>query len=213
MAEAPTLTIDCPTCQQPLGLRKNLVGSVVQCKKCGASAQVGDDGRIKSGAKSTTPGAPSLETASSAELPALLDWLEDLFIKMIRGIFKFTIIHVPCEVYRALVRWSPTLVRIIRVTILGVIWLLLATAPLLWALFHQQMMNRFGRDGLNEPVWYYAHRLACDTLAYTYTGFAVAGSGWGVVYIKRLRRQLREKSLADREQRGVNRAPSKNQHR
>ncbi|MDB5340527.1 MAG: hypothetical protein JWN70_6146 [Planctomycetaceae bacterium] len=192
MLDAPSLTIDCPGCQHPLGLRKNLVGSALRCKKCNLRVQVAADGQVAPVADSAGPGHPPPAGPSEPQ-PELLEWLEDLFIKMIRGIFKFTFIHIPCEVYRTLVHWYPTLVRTFRVAILGATWLFLASAPLIWILCHEWFMNRIGGDGSTQPIWYYAHQLAWNAVFYLYTGFAIVGSGWGVFYVKRLRRKLKEK--------------------
>lgn len=198
MLDGPALTIDCPACQQPLGLRKNLVRSAVQCKKCGVRVQVGDDGRATEVSESSEAVIPPVSVASTEAPLELLEWLEDLFIKMIRGIFKFTLVHVPRELYRALVRWFPTLVRTLRVVVLGMIWLVLASAPFNWMLFHEAIVNRLGWDGSVEPVWYHSHRLAWNASIYLYSLLAVAGSGWGVLYIKRLRRKMADKKAPDK---------------
>lgn len=194
MLDGPSLTIDCPGCQRPLGLRKNLVGSALRCKKCNLRVQVATDGRVAPVSEATDADQPTTPARPSEIQPELLEWLEDLFIKMIRGMFKFTFIHIPCEAYRTLIQWSPTLVRAFRVAILGATWLVLALTPLIWVLFHQSIMTRVGADGLTEPIWYYAHQLAWNTVFYLYTGFAVVGSGWGVFYVKRLRRKLQERA-------------------
>lgn len=129
------------------------------------------------------PGAVPPEIIAPA---AELDWIEDILKRMIVGLFRFVFVRVPVEIYRALVHWYPTLVQVVRILFLFASWLVCTFGPaaLAWGLrvgWFRDVPWEWLR-GLQLP-WY------GDALIVFYTALAVAGSFWGIQYIKLKRRK------------------------
>lgn len=106
---------------------------------------------------------------------SLLEWIEEILIKMILGIFQFILLRLPQEIFEALVRWLPTTIRLIRILVLFCSWMLLVSGPAAttWFMIEKQQA---------DCPWY------AWPAAWGYTFLAILGSAWGVRYIKRRRR-------------------------
>jgi tetratricopeptide (TPR) repeat protein len=113
---------------------------------------------------------------------SLLDQLEDLLSRMIRGVFRFTFVRLPREVYEAVIRWFPTAVKLLKVLGLLAAWLLLTFGPVAWVLGNGAWVS----PDVGPPLaWYYAHRTPWDVALCLWSAVAIIGSVWGVARLRR----------------------------
>jgi len=72
-----------------------------------------------------------------------LDRIEDMLIKMIYGISKFTFIKIPKFLKDTLVRLFPTLVKLVKVLFLFILWATIIFGPLIYYVYNTEYNNWF----------------------------------------------------------------------
>lgn len=133
---------------------------------------------------------PTASPDGDAE-PGWLGFLEDLLVKMIIGVFRFIFVKVPGEVYRAFVRWFPTLVRFAKVVALLGVWLSVTFGPCAVSLQFSGWETSWFPWRIPVPQIYQDHALIWRWCAVFYTVLAICGSIWGALYVRRRRKLAR----------------------
>lgn len=187
MATTEEATKRCPRCEAPLDQAAFALGRPFRCAKCGARVQ-------------RRPGAD--EPPPRTDVPAerdesLLATIEDVLIKMIYGVFRFILIKVPQEIYGAVVRWFPTIVRLVRIMLLLAAWLVLVGGPACIRYLSVEYRPPWWPELGTLLEFYWEHAAVFDGLIVVYTALAVCGSAWGVLYIRRRRKQARAEQAAE----------------
>jgi hypothetical protein len=163
---------------------------------------------------------------------SVLEFLEDLLIRMIKGIVRFIFVRVPFRIIELLNRYFPTLVKFIKVLFLLLVWLGIGIGPVLAVLFWYDPGSfsaspprvPYGRpatlDFAHSPISAVGNlisafiaglqrELAANWLlaggAVLWGGLFVAGSVWGLFFA--VRRRRRERGSRRRDRRGANAVP------
>lgn len=134
-------------------------------------------------------------TSSQAIDGGVLELIEDVLVKMIVGLFRFISVKVPTEIYRAVVRWFPTLVRVGKIGALLAFWLIAALGPCLVTLQFAGVLFE-GWTQLVAPNLYLSHPGIWQAVACIYTALALSGSVWGVLYVRRRRKLAKDPQSA-----------------
>lgn len=182
MLSTPDEQLACPSCKNGLGPLESLQGQKVRCRKCQATLRVDGEGRI---------------TKDHGVLWSVLDKLESLLVKMIRGAFYFTFVRVPRWVYDILVEWFSSVIKAVRVLILAVLWLVIVVIPGLFAFLVHEGHTASLREAVSSDAvwlsaiegWFGSHGVYATVVAYTWSGLALVGSVWGAVHLRRRRRR------------------------
>jgi hypothetical protein len=136
------------------------------------------------------------KSAKKSWLWRVLDRFEDIEIRMIVGVFRFTFVRVPLFIKDLAVNWFPTLVKFIKVTLLFAFWCLLIVGPVVW-------LNKDRVGVLFEqptPMWTWMEAWSTplpgieqirDISTWLWSSVALMGSVWGVLYVRRVRRSRR----------------------
>jgi DNA-directed RNA polymerase subunit RPC12/RpoP len=166
--------LNCPKCRQTLDVGAIEDGQQIHCPHCGANFQA----KMKSRGDAEA-------AATEIEAESFLEWAEDLLVRMICGVYKFIFIKLPTEAYHTVVRWFPTLVRLIKVAFYLAILMASIFLPAVVAMNRQGIIEASGWFVIPVPDWYLAHPAIWDAVAYSYTALALIGSVWGAVYLRR----------------------------
>lgn len=185
MSATHRATKRCPRCQAPLDAAAYAEGRPFTCSGCGAKVQR----RPKVGERPVDLGAMPVGEGSDG---GFLDELQELLIKMILGIFQFILLRLPQAIYRALVRWFPTVVKVAKILVLAAVWLLLAAGPLFLIMNIQGPLLAWRSFELPLPDFYVRHADAWNYAVIGYTLLALYASIWGALYVRRRRKQARE---------------------
>lgn len=195
---ASPVRMTCPRCRQSFRLKSHPPGKTVRCPGCRADVTLSPEVPPSAGSPDDTgEAAAAVEesirsgTGGSRGQPDVLGWLEDILIRMITGIFRFLLLHLPRECCLAVARWFPTLVQAVKVGLLSLIWLTLTFGGLAWIAGHAWLVERLGGDPESQPGWYLQTRGRWDVLLTLYSLGAIAGSGWGLYFVRRKRRRRR----------------------
>lgn len=180
MAATADAAKHCPQCGAVLDPLAYASGQPFACGGCGARMKRNPQ-RAESGEASVVP--PAVDGG-------FLEIVEDLLIKMIAGLFRFICVKVPTELYLAVLRWFPTLVRMLRICLLLAFWLVAAFGPCIVTL---QFSGRAFETWRHIPVppIYETHSEIWQAVVGSYTVLALTGSLWGVLYVRRRRKTAR----------------------
>ena len=126
----------------------------------------------------------------------VLELIEDVLVKMIVGLFRFISVKVPTEIYRAVVRWFPTLMRIGKIVALLAFWLTAALGPCLVTLQFAGALFESRPQLLPAPSLYLFHPGIWQVVVGIYTALALSGSVWGVLYVRRRRKLAKDSQSA-----------------
>lgn len=176
--------LNCPKCRQSLDVGAIEDGQQIHCSHCGANFQA----KMKSRGD-----ADAVAPEIAAEPESFLEWAEDLLVRMICGVYKFIFIKLPTEAYYTVVRWFPTLVRLIKVAFYLAILMASIFLPAVMAMNRQGIIEPSGWFVIPVPDWYLDHPAIWDAVAYCYSTLALIGSIWGAVY---LRRRFKRRAVA-----------------
>lgn len=135
-------------------------------------------------------------TSSQAVDGGVLELMEDVLVKMIVGLFRFISVKVPTDIYRAVVRWFPTLVRIGKIGALLAFWLMAALGPCLVTLQFAGALFESRPQLLPAPNLYLSHPGIWQAVVCIYTALALSGSVWGVLYVRRRRKLAKDPQSA-----------------
>lgn len=122
---------------------------------------------------------------------SVLDEFEGVLQRMIGGVFLFTFVRLPQELWTNVVRWFPCAVKLVRVVALLLLWLALTAGPFS-SIFVARTMWLEKNEGI--AGWYNAHHTGWDAILCLWSALASIASVWGYLYY---RRQSQPKS-ADR---------------
>jgi hypothetical protein len=123
-------------------------------------------------------------------LLAFLEDLEDLLLRMIRGVFLFIFVKLPRWTYETLLDWLPTGVKFVKVCLLAALWLSLLAGPALLGYFWMAIATRLSGVGipLSGALRLYNERPLLYTTAGILWGLlALTASVWGIWHVKRRR--------------------------
>lgn len=180
MAATTDAAKHCPQCGAVLDPLAYASGQPFACGGCGARMKRNPQ-RAESGESTAVPTAVD---------GVLLEIVEDLLIKMIAGLFRFIFVKVPTELYRAVLRWFPTLVQMLRIGGLLMFWLAAALGPCVVMLqFSGRAFENWPR--IPVPSMYEMHSEIWQAVVGSYTVLALTGSLWGVLYLRRRRKTIR----------------------
>ena len=172
----------CPKCQVPLPAELTSSGRPFTCFHCGA--------QLLKKSRGSEAHVDATYDTGSVESDGVLAFLEDLLVRMIVGVFRFIFVKLPSELYRALRRWFPTLMRVVKILILLVAWLTLVFGPLFGSLHRAGSAKMWLPYEITVPAFYLRHAQLLDALVLGYSAIAVVGSIWGAVYMRRRRKGL-----------------------
>lgn len=160
----------CPVCRVPITEGYRDQTGALACPKCGAKLKL-------------EPREPSASN-SSKPLTSFLETLENLFIKMIVGVFKFILLKLPTELFNLVQRWFPTLVKSLKVGLLAAIWMVLVLSPVV-VVFGWERLVKIGSGAATLPIWFHEYESALRLGSSVYTTLALAGSLWGALTLRR----------------------------
>jgi hypothetical protein len=197
----------CPHCTAHLEIPADLVDPLVdhplKCCACGRSFHVNGSGFPVGQSRGDNIGESgslnALGPAGGARQAAepFLEVVEDCLQKMLRGVFIFIFVRLPKLIYDTLLAWIPTVTRLIKIAFMFVTWLFVTVGPVVWAtrsMLPTQTLSWLPHvhPPLPEPVatfrppdlitWQVGIALLWMVLAFI-------GSCWGIVYLRRKRRE------------------------
>jgi len=171
----------CPHCSQSISSTDDLSDSTQTCPTCAATF--------------TVPNlSPPPDTAEEAH--GLLDWIESILHRMVRGIFRFIFAVLPPKIWRFICDTFPWLAKLIRITVLFCVWSFLVSWPLIILRVIPERWPDFTTE--RQPFTFIlAHQSSCTIAAYTWVGLALFGSLWGIFHITIRRRRQRKAQLTE----------------
>lgn len=182
----------CPRCSAPLDATAYAGGQPFSCTQCGAKVQRKSNSTENVNELNVNP----IEDDNRDS--GILDELQNLLTRMILGIFQFILVKLPTEICRALVRWFPTLMRLIKVCALIVVLLAILTGPMCIMLSHRRDLLRSYPYAARAADFYASHEGPCDSAVWIWTVLALCGAIWGALRLKRRKKRLKEiKSSAE----------------
>jgi hypothetical protein len=140
-----------------------------------------------------------------------LEFLEDLLIRMIKGVVRFTLIRIPIRIIQYLNRYFPTLIRLIRVLFWLMLWIAIGVLPIAALLYlddsrifslwdNSNALPRYHHTSdLGAALWTELNRgTLLSLLSLAWLGVFATGSVWGPLFLVRRRRRERKQRRAER---------------
>ncbi len=119
----------------------------------------------------------------------LLNKVQDLELRMIRGVFRFVFRKVPSFLWDTLCRWAPTLAKFLQVVALGAVLAIIVGGPLLYASYPSYHLLVADIDGFLMALGQLAFAVPFDevprALVILWTALAAIGAVWGIFYVRR----------------------------
>jgi hypothetical protein len=125
----------------------------------------------------------SLDVGKRGALWKLLDRIEQYLLRMIFGIFKFSLYHLPKYIWDTLTNWFPTIMKFVKVVLLLCFWIAVVIGPLSYLYYKIFGITPHPIDIETE------YRAIVDTYGIwpiAWAIVAIIGSFWGLIYIKRI---------------------------
>lgn len=157
----------CPHCGQSISAAGNVSNTTQTCPTCAQDFTV-----------------PKLaHPPDASENPdGVLDWIESILHRMVRGIFRFIFCVLPPKIWRFFCDTCPWLAKVIRIGVLFCLWSFLVSWPFIFIRIIPEHWPDFTLE--RQPFTFIlAHQSSCIVAAYTWVGLALLGSIWGVFYI------------------------------
>lgn len=187
----------CPNCQNQLGALAVLKGRRVRCKACRYEYNVEEPVREEHPPQEENEVSP--QAPNHGFLFELLDYIEDKIVRMIGGIFRFALLRVPKQIYRFIIEFSPTMSKLVKVSILLGIYLLILLGPLLLSLLGLETLKQvsvwqgqhsesFISRHLDTERWQLfltLHQRSIEIIANCWTVIASLGSLYGLWCLKK----------------------------
>lgn len=216
------LNITCPKCGKTSTVELEVIGQRVKCGRCQHkfialaldSIEHPSINNVSNAAQDPQAKAPDLPNANPnpSVLPQqpqdepFLDQVIGILYRMIVGVIRFAFFRLPILLLQAgrwlrslvsqLLRWlSPTLRKLCIIFFLSCLWSLLVAGPIV---FHQFWTEETWRLSLPEFLQRYKTNptaLVTRLLVYSWTVIAIAGSFWGILYVRRRIKLLKQQKI------------------
>jgi hypothetical protein len=174
-------SFQCPHCHSALSVTEELFGTTQSCPICAEVFEI--------------PGRTLLPEPPIAPT-GVLDWIENLLSRMVRGIFKFTFGVLPPKLWRFFRDTFPWLERIVRLGFLFLFWVFLVCWPLVLVFV---MPKRWPEITRHQPFRFIeAFESLCAFAAYLWVAVALLGSAWGIFHITIRRRKAAKTKALER---------------
>jgi hypothetical protein len=152
------------------------------------------------GSQEADGGTAGAEDASGSEaikrgpVWRVLDYLEDILVRMIKGIIKFIFFQLPKNIIDLLLKLFPTFIKFIKVSFLLVVWLVIIIGPMVFFGYFDRFNDLPLIDSSNlVNLLMETMNFEISQRPYTILWLALAavGSIWGIRYMRRRKGSLR----------------------
>lgn len=185
MNDPPTFSTTCPHCNKAVDVPYEYAEIDIECPHCQGTFFA----QSLQSVDSTIAIPPPLPIESEE---SLLTAIEDLLRKMIIGIPRFVFIEVPRTLWTLFCDTFPTLVKLIRISVLFLAWVVLAFWPAFVSPSYRYLIPLPSKLFQIIPeinIWW------ADYILWVWVPLALIGSVWGMFKVVLRKRQRRRDRL------------------
>jgi hypothetical protein len=165
----------CPTCSALNQANSEVRGNQFQCYNCNHPVYVDPQGNVVPGRSLETPAADAQSPAQSEDWD-LLDYLQDILLRMILGIFRF-----PGWLVN---RYFRKVIQLLVVLLLLVIFVSISFGPFFWVVITTVRAAKLDSPADNE--WFVPIMTNWEMIGGTllWLLFSLVGAAWGLSWLK-----------------------------